>query len=98
MKINYDQVTNDEDKTANTILTCKFSPESKYLAVGDSAGKLNIYETGADKKIHKVTRVHPTTYRSRRMRSITTGRRRGRSSLRSDASNGLVGRIRVIGF
>ena len=43
-RVLYDSVVNNEPSTQNQIVTCKISPESEYLAVGDSKGKLNIFK------------------------------------------------------
>lgn len=72
-KVNYDMVLNNETSTSNPIMTCKISPESRFLAVGDARGKLNIYEIDVQKKIALATQVLTLLCRSRPTKCTTTG-------------------------
>lgn len=98
MKLSCENIMGGEGESLNPITTCKFSPESEYLAVGKKNGCLEVYQVGLGKKPSRVTQVTATSLRSGLIRDIMIGPRRGRSNLQSGACNGFREHIIITNY
>ena len=98
MKLSCENIIDGGGETLNPITTCKFSPESEYLAVGKHNGCVEIYQVGPGKKSNKTTQVNPTSLRSRLIRDIMIGPKKERLSLQSGLYNGFREHIIIINY